>query len=55
MGAKVSKEMQHARRLVEQKGLTPYAAANIAGITKQAIYAAKWYKDRKNALSRATS
>lgn len=48
MGAKVSKEMLKARRLIEQ-GFTAYEAAKQSGVTKQAIYVSKWWKERNNA------
>lgn len=45
MGAKESAEMAKARKLVIEKGMTPYAAAAKVGITKQAIYVAPWYRE----------
>lgn len=45
MAAKVSPEMLKAKKLVLEKGLTPYAAAAKAGITKSAIYQSAWYKE----------
>ena len=45
MAAKVSAEMLKAKKLVLEKGMTPYAAAEKAGITRSAIYQAAWYKE----------
>ena len=49
MAAKVSAEMLKAKKLVMEKGLTPYAAAAKAGITRSAIYQAAWYKELRDA------
>lgn len=43
MGARESAAMAEARKLVLEGGLSPYAAAQRAGITKSAIYQATWY------------
>lgn len=50
MGAKQSKEMDAAKVLV-LSGMSPYEAAKKTGITSQAIYAAKWYKELNNETS----
>jgi hypothetical protein len=47
MGAKVSDAMKKARKLVTEKGLTPYAAAKQCGLTRSAIYMVTWYKEWK--------
>ena len=47
MAAKESAEMVKARKLVTEKGLTPYAAAKKVGLTRSAIYMAPWYKNWK--------
>lgn len=47
MGAKVSAEMERARKLVTSEGMSPYEAAKVAGITRSAIYMSKWYKEFK--------
>jgi hypothetical protein len=52
MGAKESEEMRMARELVMIQGLTPYAAAVIAGITSSAIYMSYWYKTWKESKSK---
>ena len=44
MAAKESAEMVKVRKLVTEKGLTPYAAAQKVGLTRSAIYMAPWYK-----------
>lgn len=44
MGAKQSPEMAVAKKLVTVDGLSPYAAAKVAGISKQAIYMSTWYR-----------
>ena len=44
MATKESEEMKVARNLVVTHGYSPYKAAQIAGITKQAIYLSAWYK-----------
>jgi hypothetical protein len=49
MAAKVSAEMLKAKRLVVERGLTPYAAAKEAKISTSAIYMSQWYKDRRDA------
>lgn len=50
MAAKESEAMKKARKLVTEKGLTPYAAAQEVGLTRSAIYMAPWYKEwKKNA------
>ena len=50
MAAKESEAMKKARKLVTEKGLTPYASAQKVGLTRSAIYMAPWYKDwKKNA------
>jgi DNA-binding XRE family transcriptional regulator len=48
MGAKVSAEMLKAKHLVLEKGYTAAAAAKAAGISKQAIYLSRWYRDDKS-------
>lgn len=47
MAAKVSAAMVKARKLVTEKGVTPYAAAQQTGLTRSAIYMAPWYKEWK--------
>lgn len=49
MAAKESESMKKARKLVTEKGLTPYAAAQKVGLTRSAIYMAPWYKEWKAA------
>ena len=50
MAAKESEAMKKARKLVTEKGLTPYAAAQKVGLTRSAIYMVPWYKEwKKNA------
>ncbi len=50
MAARESEAMKKARKLVMEKGLTPYAAAKQAGLTRSAIYMSAWYKEwKKNA------
>ena len=49
MAAKESEAMKKARKLVTEKGLTPYAAAQKVGLTRSAIYMARWYKAWKAA------
>lgn len=49
MGAKQSAEMAKAKRLIIEQGKTVAEAARLSGISKQAIYMAKWYKDRRDA------
>ena len=49
MAAKESEAMKKARKLVTEKGLTPYAAAQKVGLTRSAIYIAPWYKAWKAA------
>ncbi len=50
MAARESAEMVKARKLVTEKGLTPYAAAQKVDLTRSAIYMAPWYKEwKKNA------
>lgn len=49
MAAKVSAEMEKARKLVTEGGYTPYAAAKECGLTRSAIYMAPWYKALKAA------
>ena len=44
MTAKESEAMKKARKLVTEKGMTPYAAAQKVGLTRSAIYMAPWYK-----------
>jgi len=44
MGAKQSPEMAVAKKLVMTEGLSAYAAAKVAGISKQAIYMSTWYQ-----------
>ena len=46
MGAKESAEMKKARKLVAE-GHSAYRAAQLAGISKQAIYMSNWYKELK--------
>ena len=47
MAAKESEAMKKARKLVTEKGVTPYAAAQQTGLTRSAIYMAPWYKEWK--------
>lgn len=47
MGARESDAMIRARKLVLEKGLTPYQAAQRVGLTRSAIYMAPWYKKWK--------
>ena len=47
MAAKESEVMKKARKLVTEKGLTPYAAAQKVGLTRSAIYMSPWYKEWK--------
>lgn len=47
MAAKESDAMKKARKLVTEKGLTPYAAAQKVSLTRSAIYMAPWYKEWK--------
>lgn len=47
MPARESAAMAKARKLIIQKGLTAYAAAQKAGITRSAIYMSAWYKEWK--------
>lgn len=49
MGAKVSAQMLHARRLIATEGMSVSAAAAAASVSKQAIYMSQWYKDWKHA------
>ncbi len=49
MAAKESAAMVKARKLVTEKGLTSYAAAQKVGLTRSAIYMAPWYKEWKKA------
>jgi len=49
MAAKESEAMKKARKLVTEKGLTPYAAAQKVGLTRSAIYMTPWYKEWKKA------
>jgi len=44
MGAKQSQEMTLAKKLITVDGLSAYAAAKKAGISKQAIYMSTWYQ-----------
>ena len=44
MAARESAAMAKARKLVTEKGMTPYAAAREVGLTRSAIYMAPWYK-----------
>lgn len=55
MAAKVSAAMVKARKLVTEKGVTPYAAAKECGLTRSAIYMAPWYKKWKAAQNAKTS
>lgn len=55
MAAKESAAMAKARKLVVDKGLTPYAAAKECGLTRSAIYMAPWYKEWKAAQNAKTS
>lgn len=45
MGAKTSPEMLKARKLI-MLGVWPAEAARKCGLTANAIYISKWYKDR---------
>lgn len=47
MAAHESDAMRQARKLIKNKGMTAYAAARQAGITRSAIYMAPWYKKWK--------
>jgi hypothetical protein len=47
MGAKESLAMKHARNLIIKKKMRAATAARIAGVTANAIYMAKWYKEWK--------
>ena len=55
MAAKESEAMKKARKLVTEKGLTPYAAAQKVGLTRSAIYMAPWYKEWKAAQKSSRS
>ena len=55
MGAKESTQMQTARRLITAHGFSAYEAAARAGITRQAIYMAPWYKEYKRCATRKES
>jgi hypothetical protein len=44
VAARESAAMVKARKLVTEKGITPYAAAAQVGLTRSAIYMAPWYK-----------
>lgn len=46
MAAKLSQEMKEAKKLIEG-GMTAYAAAAQAGISRSAIYMSVWWKARK--------
>lgn len=48
MGAKVSAEMRAAKALI-LAGKSAYEAAKTVGISSQAIYMSKWYKEWKHA------
>jgi len=48
MGAKQSNEMKRAKLLVTKYSKTPAEAARSVGLTRQAIYHSKWYKEWKN-------
>lgn len=55
MGAKQSPQMAVAKKLVMIGGLSAYAAAKKAGISKQAVYMSTWYqlyRGSKNDLPR---
>jgi hypothetical protein len=45
VGAKLSAEMQNARKLIES-GVGVYAACERSGITPGAVYRSAWYKAR---------
>lgn len=47
MAALESDAMKKARKLVIEKDMTPYAAAQKVGLTRSAIYMAPWYKEWK--------
>jgi len=47
MGAKQSSEMKRAKVMV-LGGMCPARAAKATGLTRQAIYHSKWYKEWKN-------
>lgn len=47
MAPRESAQMIRARKLIIEKGLTPYTAAIKVGITRAAIYNAPWYKEWK--------
>lgn len=44
MAPKESAAMIQARKLITERGETPYAAAKAVGLTRSAIYMAPWYK-----------
>lgn len=52
MAAKESQEMKKARKLIE-RGSTPAAAAKAVGITRQAIYMSRWYRERQDNAKRS--
>jgi len=47
MPARESAAMARARKLIIEKGLTAYAAAQKVGISRSAIYMAPWYRKWK--------
>jgi hypothetical protein len=55
MGARESKEMERARDLIMNHGWKPIQAAKFLGLSPQAIYLAKWYKDHKEKQNRVTN
>lgn len=54
MGARESEAMKVARKLV-LAGKSPYHAAKTAGITRNAIYMAPWYKELRDAKKKLQS
>jgi len=47
MGARTSKEMDKAKKLILEQGLTQAQAAKITGLSKAAISMSAWYRDFK--------
>lgn len=54
MSAHESAAMRKARKLIVTQGLTAYAAAIKAGITRSAIYQAPWYKEWRSSNVKAS-
>lgn len=55
MAAKESAAMAEAFRLITEEGLSAYAAAKRAGISRQAIYMSPWWKSWKSAAKPAVT